>query len=142
MNTFKFWQRWLLVLSIVIVLFGLGMALLNNTPIFDILNHQIDPVFWDDQPIPSQAIAFRSWVYGVSGAVMAGWGVFFIFLAHFPFQRKEKWAWYCLLVGTLVWYVPDTFISLASGVILNAIINTALLALLILPLLFTHKAFS
>ena len=141
MNNFHFWQRWLSVISIVIIVFGLGMALLNSTPIFEILNRQIDPVFWGDQPTPAQAIAFRGWAYGVMGAVMAGWGVFFIFLANFPFQRKEKWAWYCLLVGTLVWYVPDTLVSISSGVMLNAGINTVLLALLILPLLLTRKEF-
>jgi hypothetical protein len=142
MKQFSFWQRWLWVLSLVIIIFGLVMAVLNNTPFFDLLNHQIDPIFWGNQSVPAQAIAFRGWAYGVMGAVMAGWGVFYAFLAQFPFQRKEKWAWNCLALGTLVWYVPDTFISLLSGVILNATINTVLLALLMLPLLFTRKEFS
>ncbi|MBN1313164.1 MAG: hypothetical protein JXB30_17275 [Anaerolineae bacterium] len=141
MKRFIFWQRWLLVLSIVIIIFGLVMSLLSSTAVFDLLNNQVNPVFWNAQPIPEQALAFRSWIYGVTGAAMAGWGVFFAFLAHYPFRRREKWAWTCILLGVLIWYVPDTIISLASGVVFNAIFNTSLLAAVALPLLMTYKDF-
>jgi hypothetical protein len=142
MRPFTFWQRWLLVLSVVIVAFGLGMAVLNGTPLFDLLNHQVDPVFWDNQPLPAEALAFRGWAYGVLGATMAGWGVFFVFLTQVPFRRKERWAWNCLALGLLVWYVPDTILSLASGVTFNAVFNTVLLVLVALPLFFTRKEFA
>jgi hypothetical protein len=141
MNRFTFWQRWLLVLSGIIILFGLAMSTLNNTEIFDLLNRQVDPTFWGAQLAPQPALAFRGWVYGVTGATMAGWGVFFAFLAHFPFRRREKWAWMCILGGVLVWYLPDTIISLAYGVGFNALFNTILLAAVALPLLATRKDF-
>jgi hypothetical protein len=141
MRPFTFWQRWLVALSVVIIAFGLGMAVLNGIPLFDLLNHQVDPIFWGNQPLPAAMLAFRGWVYGVLGATMAGWGVFFGFLAQVPFQCKKRWAWNCLALGVLVWYVPDTLISLASGVIFNAAFNTVLLALVTLPLFFTRKEF-
>jgi hypothetical protein len=140
-NSFTFWQRWLFVLSLIIIAFGLGMAALNNTPLFDLLNRQVDPIFWGTQPLPQAALAFRGWTYGVLGAAMAGWGVFIAFVAHSPFRRQESWAWNCTALGILVWYLPDTSISLASGVIFNAAFNTGLLALVALPLFFTRKAF-
>jgi hypothetical protein len=141
MNSFTFWQRWLFVLSLIIVTFGLGMAALNGTPLFDLLNRQVDPTFWGTQPIPQAALAFRGWTYGVLGATMAGWGVFIAFVAQSPFRRQERWAWNCTALGILVWYLPDTSISLASGVIFNAVLNTGLLALVALPLFFTRKEF-
>ena len=141
MNRFMFWQRWLLILSGIIIIFGLVMSLLSSTTIFDLLNNQVDPTFWGTQPIPEQALAFRSWVYGVTGAAMAGWGVFFAFLAHYPFRRREKWAWNCILLGMLVWYVPDTTISLIHGVTFNALFNTVLLIAIALPLMMTRKEF-
>jgi hypothetical protein len=141
MRPFTFWQRWLVVLSVVIVAFGLGMVVLNGTPLFDLLNRQVDPVFWGNEPLPAAMLTFRGWVYGVLGATMAGWGVFFGFLAQVPFQRQERWAWNCLALGMLVWYVPDTLLSLASSVIFNAAFNTVLLALVVLPLFFTRKEF-
>jgi hypothetical protein len=141
MNSFTFWQRWLFTLSLIIIAFGLGMAVLNSTPLFDLLNRQVDPIFWGTQPLPQEALAFRGWAYGVLGATMAGWGVFIAFLAQSPFRRRERWAWNCTALGILVWYLPDTAISLASGVIFNAACNTGLLALVALPLFFTRKEF-
>ncbi len=141
MNSFTFWQRWLSIFGLIIIAFGLGMAVLNSTPLFDLLNRQVDPVFWGTQPLPREALAFRGWIYGVLGATMAGWGVFIAFLAQSPFRRRERWAWNCTALGILVWYLPDTAISLASGVIFNAMINTGLLALVALPLFFTRREF-
>jgi hypothetical protein len=141
MNSFTFWQRWLFILSLIIIAFGLGMAVLNGTPLFDLLNRQVDPIFWGTQPLPQEALAFRGWTYGVLGATMAGWGVFIAFVAQSPFRRRERWAWNCTALGILVWYLPDTAISLASSVIFNAVFNTVLLALVALPLFFTRKEF-
>ena len=139
--SFTFWLRWLVVLSVVIVAFGLGLAFLNDTPLFDLFHQQVDPVFWGDQPLPPAMLDFRGWAYGVLGATMAGWGVFFVFLAWIPFRRKERWSWNCFALGLLVWYVSDTLISLASGVIFNAVFNTLILVLVGLPLIFTRKVF-
>ncbi len=141
MSSFTFWQRWLFILGLIIVVFGLGMATLNSTSLFDLLNRQVDPIFWGAQPLPREALAFRGWTYGVLGATMAGWGVFIAFLAQSPFRRRERWAWNCITLGILVWYLPDTAISFASGVAFNAALNTGLLMLVALPLLFTRKEF-
>jgi hypothetical protein len=58
MKNFNFWQRWLLVVSWIIVLFGLAMALLNATPIFDFMNDRVNPVFWGDGPVPHASAIF------------------------------------------------------------------------------------
>jgi hypothetical protein len=99
------------------------------------------PVFWGGQAVPPQAAAFRAWTYAVTGAVMAGWGVFLAFVAQIPFRRRERWARNCMVLGVLVWYVPDTGASLLSGVLFNAAVNTVLLALTALPLIFTRRDF-
>ncbi|MFQ5611946.1 MAG: hypothetical protein ACE5H9_07405 [Anaerolineae bacterium] len=139
---FLFWQRWLVVVSLALTAFGLFMAFFNRTPLFNLLfNHQIDPVFWGSAEVPPGAAAFQGWIYGVLGAVIAGWGTFLIFIAAHPFKQREKWAWNCILAGLLVWYVIDTFISLQFKVVFNAILNTALFIPMILPLVFTRKDF-
>lgn len=140
-DSFIFWQRWLLLLSMLIVLFGLFMALANSSALFDLLNSQIDPVFWDEQALPQEAIAFRSWSYSLTGATMAGWGIFFIFLIQYGLRNRQKWAWNCLLIGMLVWYLPDTGMSLAYGVTFNAFFNSFLLLLVLVPLLAIRKSF-
>ncbi len=141
MTAFSFWQRWLLVVSLIIIAFGVALALLNGTVVFALFNSQIDPVFWGAAGIPADTARFQQWIYGVLGAMMAGWGVFLAFIAHYPFKMKEKWARNCMAAGLLLWYVLDTGISLYFGVYFNALFNTVLLVLGLVPLLFTWKQF-
>jgi hypothetical protein len=141
MFKFSFWQRWLLVVGLVIVAFGLVMAFLNETAVFELFNGQIDPAFWGDGATPEAATRFRQWAYGAWGATVAGWGVFIVFIAHYPFRHKEKWSWNCLAAGLLVWYLVDTAISLYFKVYFNAAFNTVLLILVTLPLAYTRKHF-
>jgi uncharacterized membrane protein (UPF0136 family) len=137
MKHFGVWSSWLFILGLVIVALGLAMSLLGSTPAFNL----VEPVFWGAQAQPAQALAFRGWIYGVTGATMAGWGVFVAFVALRAFARRERWAWYCTAIGVLVWYIPDTAMSLRFGVAINVVINSILLVGVALPLIFTRKAF-
>ena len=134
-----FWQKWLFVLSLVIAVFGVLLALFSETPAFSIFHQQIDPAFF--RAPDAEVMHFQQFIYGLLGATMAGWGVFMAFIAHYPFRKKEKWAWVCIAMGVLVWYVVDTSISLSFGVMFNAAFNTVVLILVALPLGFTWKDF-
>ncbi|MFQ5399613.1 MAG: hypothetical protein ACE5E7_08455 [Anaerolineae bacterium] len=128
-------------MSLIIIVFGVFMALLNGTALFDWFNNQIDPVFWEDTAVPDNAQTFQRFIYGVLGATVAGWGVFLAFIAYCPFRQKEKWAWNCVLAGLLLWFLIDTPISLYFQVAFNAAFNTLLLVSAILPLAFTRRFF-
>lgn len=141
MKSFLFWQRWLFVFSLIVVIFGLGMALLNRTPLFAVFDSQVNPVFWEDGLLPSGVNEFLGWAYGVLGATMAGWGIFLAYIAHFPFRNREQWAWNAFSLGLSLWYLIDTAISLYFGVVFNALFNTAILVLAALPLFFTRGEF-
>ena len=141
MERFDLWQRWLFVVGLLITIFGVMMTFLNGTMLFDIINDQVNPVFWDDGSIPDEAKDFQEWVYAVLGSVMAGWGIFIVFIVHYPFQKKEQWSWNCLVAGLSVWFCLDTVFSLYFEVYFNAVFNTALFLLVILPLAFTRKDF-
>ena len=143
MSRFLFWQKWLLALGGVIVVFGLALAVFNQTPVFDVLfNRQVNPTFWTEAEITPQIRAFQQWAYGVLGATMAGWGVFVVFIAHEPFRRRERWAWNCLAFGIGLWFMVDTTLSIAASVIFNAAFNSLLLVLVLLPLLATRSYFN
>ena len=141
MKRFLFWQRWLFVLSLIVILIGLGMAFLNRTPLFAIFDSQVNPTFWGNAPLPSGVSAFQGWAYGMLGATMAGWGVFLAFIVRYPFQARERWAWSALALGLTLWFVTDTAISLYFAVIFNAIFNTFIFILAISPLIFTRREF-
>ena len=138
MNTFLFWQRWLFAVGLIIVVFGILMALFSGTALFALFDSQVNPVFWNGGDLPLGVQAFQRWIYGVLGATMAGWGVFLAYVAYYPFKGQEKWAWNCVLFGMLLWFVSDTFISWQSGVYFNVLFNTLVFVLALLPLVFTR----
>ena len=139
---FFFWRKWLFVVSIIFVVFGLALAFFNQSPFFDFLfNNQINPTFWGSSSVPHDAELFQQWVYGVLRAMLSGWGIFMAFIAYYPFRAKEKWSWNCIALGVAVWFIVDTAISLYFKVGFNALFNTLFLISIGLPLLFTRKQF-
>lgn len=140
-SQFLFWQRWLFVISLAFIVFGLALAMLNSSPIFDPFHRQVDPVFWGVNAVSREILVFRGWIYGIAGATMASWGVFLAYIIKYPFQRREKWAWNCLVVGMLAWYFPDVAVSLYFRVFFNVIFSTLCVAAIIFPLTILRKYF-
>jgi len=118
------------------------MSLFSGTPLFDLFNCQIDPAFWGKNSVGGATRQFQQWVYGVWGATIAGWGIFVTYIAHYPFRRRERWAWNCIVFGLAVWFILDTSLSFFYKVYFNVVFNTALLVLAILPVVFTRKVFA
>jgi len=141
MRRFDFWKVWLFVVAVVIAVFGVLMAFLNQTTVIAVFNREINFVFWPTGEVGRGVPEFQSWVYGVWGATVAGMGIFAAYVARYPFARKEKWARQCLAAGTVVWFVLDTSISLAFGVVFNALFNTLVFLLIVAPLVFTWRDF-
>lgn len=142
MDRFSFWQRWLFVYGLMISIFGVFMAFFSGTIFFELFNNQINPVFWGVENIPATTRTFQGWLYGVSGSIMTGWGIFLTFIAYYPFKMKEKWSWNCLISGLLVWFVMDTSISVYFNVYFNVLFNSLIFILGLLPLVFTWKHFA
>lgn len=143
MDSFSFWRQWLLLVSVLVAAFGLLLALFNQTPAFDFLfNSHVNRVFWGSDAIDGRTVTFQKWIYGVLGATVAGWGVVLAFLARHPVRWKERWAWNCLATGMLVWFIPDTLISLYFGVVFNAAFNVLLLVAVLVPLLAMRRHFA
>ena len=137
MNYFLFWQKWLLVVSILITVFGVLMV---ASSFLGDNSSGVGPEFVQKYKIIT-FFAFRQWLLAILGATIAGWGICLIFMAHYPFKRKELWAWNSLILGLSVWFVLDTIFLMYAGVYFNAIFNTVVFVLAILPLIFTRKHF-
>ena len=140
--SFNFWQKWLFFVGIYLAGFGLVLAFFNQTSAMDfVFNNQINPVFWPEPAMSEKGLSFQSWVYGVLGATVSGWGVFIAFLAYYPFRAHEKWAWNCIATAITIWFVTDTAVSVSYHVTFNVVFNVILLIFIGLPLLFTRKSF-
>ena len=142
MKSFIFWQRWLLIVGIILSVFGIMMALLSGTPLFDLFNRQIDPTFWKARNRGWRNQAVPGLDLRGLGATIAGWGIFMGFIVPYPFNRKERWSWNCLVLGLLAWFILDTSLSAIHKVYFNVAFNTILSVLVGLPLLFTKRDFS
>lgn len=136
------WDVWLTILTAGVALGGFLLAAFPASgPVNALVNGHADPVFWPDGgPTPSM-VAYRSWVFGVTGAVMGGWGMLMSWVVLGPFLKRERWAWLAMALPLSCWYLVDTLASLAHGVISNGILNTGLLILFLLPLSATARDF-
>ena len=124
----------LLTLSIVIILFGSFIALLNTTSLFAPFGDEFDKAFFASGGITDPERQFQQWTYGVVGATMVGWGIFMLFIIRYAFPERKRWAWSCFLTGIVTWYVIDSGISAYHGVGANVILNTVILVLTMVPL--------
>lgn len=138
MRSFVFWQRWLWIASLGLIVFGAAMALLNRTFVFSAFNRAIDAGFWQ-AALPEGVPAFQGWAYGAWGATVAGWGLMCELLVRHAFAGREAWSWWAMAASIGVWYVLDTTISAVNEVWANVILNTVLLALFAIPLAATRR---
>lgn len=93
---------------------------------FALLVYQ-DPALPGD--FSGEAASYVRLTHAVLGAVMAGWFVTMLVLA--PLVATSRRVWLAVATGLAVWFVPDTLYSLASGYWSNAVLNLAVLALLL-----------
>lgn len=143
MGSLSFWSRWLEVVGWYLVVFGIAFALFNQSPLFDALfNRHIDPIFWSEAQMPDAARQSQAWVYGVLGSTVAGWGVLVAFVARSAFRSRQRWSWTAFAVGITLWFVVDTWLSIAHGVYFNAAFNSVLALLIYIPLLATRAEFA
>jgi hypothetical protein len=138
---FSFWIIWMKLAGFGLVLFGLGMTFFNATPVFDLFNQGIDPVFWTGGQLELGSLSFRTWVYGAWGATIAGWGVSLLFLVYNAFAKRERWSWFAISNGLGLWYLLDTGISAYFNVNINVIFNSFILGLLAVPLIGSYRFF-
>lgn len=141
MRSLRFWTNWLRAASLAVVAFGLALALLQGSAVIELLNNQIDPIFWSDPP-SGATHEFQRWIYGAWGATIAGWGTLVFFVVHHSFQQRTLWVWNGLAACLWLWYIPDTLISLKYAVYFNVVLNTVFLLILGIPLLFTRRFFA
>jgi hypothetical protein len=131
----KFWQNWFLAWAVFVTLFGLVLAG-GAFPATDGLTQTLFGLFGN--PLPTDMDSHHRFAIGLMGAVTMGWGLtyFGAFKALFllePAKAAPIWRW--LLLASLIWYVVDSAISIATGIWMNAVSNTIVIITLLIPLI-------
>jgi hypothetical protein len=126
--------NWLVIDSILIMVVGIYMAFLKDSPLF-VFKPLIDPYFWPDGIITDPGTAvFRSFIYSLCGVVMLVWGIIMYYIVKNAVAKHEIWAVNALIVSTCVWFPIDEFFSVKYSVWVNAIFNIPFFLILIIPL--------
>jgi len=144
MNTLSgrtfFWWRWLVAVTVGVMLFGISMVLMPGLirQVFSLL------LYSSSQRISTfaePAVAYITLMHGVLGAVMFGWSVALLLVLFGSFRRGKREGWRILAISLTAWFVPDTVFSTWSGFWQNAVLNLILAVLFAIPLAATYKAF-
>ena len=138
MELFAFWRKWLIVMGVLHVLAG---AILFLPALIGLEFPHISSAFWQSGIVPDRVKAFYIWTFAVYSAMKIAWALFIIFVAQFPFKKKERWSWYCLFVCISTWFVIDSFFSYSFGALDKVIGNSVFYILSVLPLIFTWRHF-
>lgn len=135
-----FWWRWLLVAALATGFFGLAMVLLPGTlQVF--FNLLIFGNTWLPAEFGAPAGGYIGFVYGVLGAVLAGWALMIVLALLGPFRRGEKEGWLMIALPLALWFAVDTTWSLATGYWQNAALNCVFAIAYVVPLAATWRAF-
>lgn len=136
-----FWFRWLLVVIVGVMLFGISMILSPELILqfFSLLVYAAADGI--ERQFGTAAVAYITLIHGVLGAVMLGWAVSLLLVLLGPFQRGIREGWVILSVSVTVWFVPDTLFSLWTGFWQNAVLNLVFALLFAIPLVATHGLF-
>lgn len=138
MKTFLFWYRWLLCVSMLIILFGVLLVFDLGMSIIDSL---FDPLFWPSEELSQGTERFQRWIYSILGATMIGWGGMLYGITKNGIAKKEKWARDTILWSLCVWCIVDSTASITLGASVNILFNMVFLILVTLPLLMTFKEY-
>jgi hypothetical protein len=139
-DRFSFWWRWLLMVTVGVMLFGIAMIALPALTLrfFGLLLYSSADTL---STFGAPATAYITLVHGVLGAVMFGWGVALFYILLGSFRRGSREGWLMLVASLAAWFVPDTAFSLWSGFWPNAVLNGVIAVLYIIPLAASYRAF-
>lgn len=136
----KFWTRWMLVVTVSMVIMGLMLVFLPS--VFQPLqgayyNNYFD---YDAYSVISEGdLRFQTFLFGVSGAVLASWALVMFFLVLYPLRQGQKWAWFAIISSMLLWFIGDSYVSIATGFAIHAALNLSIFVMLGIPLAAVYR---
>ena len=113
---FEFWQQWLVIANIILIVFGLLVAFAGNSVLFSLHNAKSLEVFFNGQVQEPAFLLYKKWIFGVVGGTIAGFHLLMYFIARYPFRQKEKWAYKSLVYALLLWFLVDSGNIIYNGV--------------------------
>jgi hypothetical protein len=118
--------------------FGLALTLFDNHAVPGPLHAAMNDSLWGVAELPADVVVYHRFMHAVLGATIASWALALAFVVRYALAARQRWAWWCVVASTLIWFVPDTAASLYYGVWPNALFNAACLLAFAPPLALTY----
>ena len=134
----KVWFAWLTAVTIGVIAFGLLLVVapgLGRQGFSLLVFSSADRV----SEFGSEATSYIELAHAVMGSVMAGWGMALLLVLRGPMRRNLPEGLKIFGISLLVWFIPDTTFSIASGFWQNAILNFVFAVLFLIPLLALYR---
>ncbi len=131
----RFWKAWLIVSSVLLMAFGLGIVLFPDLAkgMFGLL------LYFNGSYIKNsfshEANHYISLVHGVLGAVLFAWGLQMYLVIRGLFEQAQFKAWMTVSLPLVGWFIVDSTFSLVVGYWQNAILNCVLATMFAIPLI-------
>jgi hypothetical protein len=130
----KIWQNWFSAWAAGVFIFGLVLAG-GAFPATDGLTQALFSLFGN--PVGDTPGEHYRFSVGLMGAVTMGWGLtFWVVFKALALLDPATAAplWRKLTLFFLIWYAVDCYISIATGFWMNAVSNTIVATLYLIPL--------
>ena len=134
MNVSGFWKTWMILWCWGVLLFGVVLALVGvpatdgpGQAVFRIISGNPESHALLSQPGMRFGI-------GIQGALTIGWAITMMGMIRAA-ETDGAPVWRYLTGGLIAWYLIDSGISVMTGLGLNAVSNTLLVILFLIPVL-------
>lgn len=125
--------RWLLLVGLGHVLLGLGLALFGALPAMEPYFQELYASAGEAAPSPAQQALVKTLIQ-LFGPTVASWALFYCLLLALYRRQGEAWIKAGLLLGLLLWWGPDCWISARAGLYSHLYLNTAVALAIAIPL--------
>jgi hypothetical protein len=142
-KNFNFWKNWLITVNLITIGIGLLIAFAGNSFLFQIHNEGTYQNFFDGHAPSEEMMAFKNWLFGIIGATIVGFHTLIVYIAKYPFARREKWSRNAIALAMTLWFILDSALSFSYGADYNVYyINIPSFTLIMLPVIVTWGCFS
>lgn len=125
--------RWLLLVGIGHVLLGLVLALFGALPLMEPYFQALYASTGEAAPSLSQQALVKTLIQ-LFGPTVASWALFYCLLLALYRRHGDAWIKAGLLLGLLLWWGPDCWISARAGLYSHLYLNTAVALAIAIPL--------
>ena len=128
-----FWIKWLQVVSVGVILFGLVLVVVPalTRQGFSLLVYSSSGKI---DGFGTEQVRYISLAHAVIGGVIVGWGVALLLITRELLAKGNPLGWKLLAISLGSWFIPDTTYSLLSGYWQNAALNVTFLTFFAIPL--------